>query len=77
MTASWLLLLVALATAFALLVAIVVLLFTSLWPWVIVGPLVFAAMLFRSKGRFTGRFHEPRDIRESFQWPRGRCLWLR
>lgn len=65
LTASWLLLLVLLATAFVLLVAIVVLLFTSFWPWVILGPLVFAAMLFRSSGRLSGHPREPRDIRES------------
>ena len=65
LTASWLLLLIALATAFVLLVAIVVLLFTSLWPWAIMLALAAATLLLRRLRRSLGRPREPRDIRES------------
>jgi len=66
LTASWLVLLIALATAFVLLVAAVVLLFTSLWPWAIIAALAVATMLLRRLGRSSGRPPEPRDIRDSF-----------
>lgn len=66
LTASWLVLLIVLATAFVLLVATVVLLFTSVWPWAIMLALAAATMLVRRLGRSSSHPREPRDIRESF-----------
>jgi hypothetical protein len=66
LAASWLVLLVTLATVFLLLVAIIVLLFTSIWPWAIMGALAVVTLLLRRLGRSSGRPREPQDIRQSF-----------